>query len=90
MDPGPDCISDADIDGHIRRAGLTSHHPLGTCRMGSDGDPDAVVDQKLRVFSVTGLRVIDASVMPDLVAGNINAPVMMIAAKAADAILTGN
>jgi 4-pyridoxate dehydrogenase len=90
MDPGPDCISDADIDGHIRRAGLTSHHPLGTCRMGSDGDPDAVVDQKLRVFGVTGLRVIDASVMPDLVAGNINAPVMMIAAKAADAILTGN
>jgi choline dehydrogenase-like flavoprotein len=87
MDPGASCQSDADIDDHIRRAGLTSHHPLGTCKMGLENDEFSVVDQKLRVYGVDGLRVVDAAVMPDLVAGNINAPVMMIAAKAADAIV---
>jgi choline dehydrogenase-like flavoprotein len=87
MDPGSSCQSDADIDDHIRRAGLTSHHPLGTCKMGLEKDEFSVVDQKLRVHGVDGLRVVDAAVMPDLVAGNINAPVMMIAAKAADAIV---
>lgn len=89
MDPGIRCQSDADLDAHIQRAGLTSHHPVGTCRMGIAGDALAVVDQNLRVYGVERLRVVDASVMPDLVAGNINAPVMMIAAKAADAILAG-
>jgi choline dehydrogenase-like flavoprotein len=56
------------------------HHPLGTCRMGD------VVDEELRVQGVERLRVVDASVMPDMVGGNINAPVMMIAEKAADLI----
>ncbi|MGH7091268.1 MAG: GMC family oxidoreductase, partial [Stellaceae bacterium] len=84
--PGPDCRSDAAIDAHIRATAITVHHPLGTCRMGADGDPMAVVDPELRVRGVERLRVVDASVMPDLVGGNINAPVIMIAEKAADLI----
>jgi choline dehydrogenase/4-pyridoxate dehydrogenase len=78
--------SDADIDEHIRNTAITLHHPLGTCKMGAEGDETAVVDPQLRVRGVDRLRVIDASVMPDLISGNINAPVMMIAEKAADMI----
>jgi 4-pyridoxate dehydrogenase len=84
--PGPQARSDPDIDAHIRRTGITVHHPLGTCRMGMENDPDAVVDAECRVFGIDRLRVVDASVMPDLVGGNINAPVIMIAEKAADLI----
>jgi 4-pyridoxate dehydrogenase len=84
--PGADCKSDAEIDAYIRTTAITVHHPLGTCRMGSDKDPDAVVDAECKVRGVEGLRVVDASVMPDLVGGNINAPVIMIAEKAADLI----
>jgi choline dehydrogenase-like flavoprotein len=62
------------------------HIPLGTCKMGTDDDPNAVVDPQLRVHGIEGLRVVDASVMPDLVGGNINASVVMIAEKAADLI----
>jgi len=72
--------SDAEIDAHVRAASITVHHPLGTCRMGD------VVDEELRVKGVQALRVVDASVLPDLVGGNINAPIMMIAEKAADLI----
>ena len=78
--------SDADIDGHIRNTAITLHHPLGTCKMGRETDETAVVDPQLRVRGVECLRVIDASVIPDLISGNINAPVMMIAEKAADMI----
>jgi 4-pyridoxate dehydrogenase len=84
--PGPDCRSDAEIDAHIRATAITVHHPLGTCKMGRASDPIAVVDPELKVLGVDGLRVVDASVMPDLVGGNINAPVIMIAEKAADLI----
>jgi 4-pyridoxate dehydrogenase len=84
--PGPDCRSGAEIDAHIRATGITAHHPLGTCKMGADKDPDAVLDPELRVRGVDGLRVVDASAMPDLVGGNINAPVIMLAEKAADLI----
>ncbi len=82
--PGPQCQSDDEIDEHIRKTSITVHHPAGTCRMGSD--PDSVVDPELKVRGVSGLRVVDASVMPDLVCGNINAAVIMIAEKAADLI----
>jgi 4-pyridoxate dehydrogenase len=82
--PGSD--ADADIDALIRAGGITVHHPLGTCKMGPASDPLAVVDSALRVNGVDALRVVDASVMPDLVGGNINAPVIMIAEKAADLI----
>jgi choline dehydrogenase-like flavoprotein len=84
--PGPTCRSDAQIHAHIRATAITVHHPLGTCRMGRASDPMAVVDPELKVLGTDALRVVDASVMPDLVGGNINAPVIMIAEKAADLI----
>jgi 4-pyridoxate dehydrogenase len=79
--PGPACRSDAAFDAHIRATAVTVHHPLGTCKMGREDDPSAVVDGELRVIGVEGLRVVDASIMPDLVGGNINAPVIMIARR---------
>ncbi len=84
--PGPDITADADLDAYIRRTAITVHHPLGTCRMAPASDALAVVDPELRVHGTEGLRVVDASVMPDLVGGNINAAVVMIAEKAADLI----
>lgn len=84
--PGTEKASDADIDAHIRATAITAHHPLGTCKMGFPSDDLAVVDEELRVIGVQDLRVVDAAVMPDLVGGNINAPVVMIAEKAADLI----
>ena len=85
LKPGADGWSDAALEAHIRATCTTVHHPLGTCRMGSDDD--AVVDPQLRVRGVDGLRVVDASAMPDLTGGNINAAVIMIAEKASDLIL---
>ena len=82
--PGPAATSDEAIDAHIRATAVTAHHPAGTCRMGTDAM--AVVDPELRVRGTEGLRVVDASVFPDLVGGNINAAVVMIAEKAADLI----
>ncbi len=87
--PGSGKDTDADIDAHIRNTSITVHHPLGTCKMGEGGDPEAVVDGELRVLGTLGLRVVDASVMPDMVSGNINAAVVMIAEKAAD-LIAGN
>ncbi|RMF40362.1 MAG: dehydrogenase [Alphaproteobacteria bacterium] len=81
--PGPGCAGEAQIDEHIRRSAITVHHPAGTCRMGPEGDPQAVVDSRLRVIGASGLRVVDASVMPDLPSGNINAAVLMIAERGA-------
>jgi len=81
---GPAASSDAEILDHARRLGATIFHPSGTCKMG--GDPMAVVDARLRVHGIAALRVVDASIMPTLVSGNTNAPVVMIAEKAADMI----
>jgi choline dehydrogenase len=84
-EPGAKVVSDEDLLAFCRLRGNTVYHPTSTCRMGND--PLAVVDQRLRVRGIEGLRVVDASVMPDLVSGNTNAPVIMIAEKASDMIL---
>ncbi|GAA4345658.1 choline dehydrogenase [Variovorax defluvii] len=82
--PGPDATSDEDLLEFCRNNGATIFHPSGTCRMGSD--PLAVVDTRLRVHGIGGLRVIDCSAMPTLVSGNTNAPAVMMAEKAVDMI----
>jgi choline dehydrogenase/4-pyridoxate dehydrogenase len=84
VSPGPNGWSEADLDAHIAATGITVHHPLGTCRMGVESDEMTVVDDRLRVHGVKHLRVVDASVMPDMIGGNINAAVVMIAEKASD------
>ncbi len=84
--PGTAVQTDAEIDAWIKKNAETIYHPVGTCRMGADGDPMAVVDAQCRVQGIAGLRVVDASVMPTLVGGNTNAPTIMIAEKISDAI----
>jgi len=83
-----DASSDEAIKTHIRKSVETVYHPVGTCKMGNDDM--AVVDNELRVHGVRNLRVVDASIMPKIVSGNTNAPVYMIAEKAADMILGKN
>jgi len=83
--PGPAVQTDAEIDAFIRRSAGTAMHPTGTCAMGTG--PDAVTDAELKVHGVSGLRVVDASVMPLIVGGNTNAPTIMIAEKASDMLL---
>ena len=84
-EPGTSCVSDTDLMDHIRQRGGISYHPVSTCKMGSDAH--AVVDARLRVHGIEGLRVVDASIMPTLVSGNTNAPTIMIAEKGAEMIL---
>lgn len=86
--PGARLSSDEDLDAYIRRTVVTAQHPAGTCRMG--GGDDAVVDPKLRVRGIDGLRVADASVMPVLIGGHTNAPAIMIGERAARFVLDEN
>ncbi|MDF2097301.1 GMC family oxidoreductase [Aquibaculum arenosum] len=88
MSPGPACQEDADWLAFARENGQTIYHAIGTCRMGSD--EAAVVDPRLRLRGLEGLRVADASVMPAMVSGNTQAAVFMVAEKAADLILEDN
>ena len=80
-----DAQSDAAIEEFIRNQADTIYHPVGTCRMGNSSTD--VVDASLRVHGIECLRVVDASIMPSVVGGNTNAPVIMIAEKAADMIM---
>ncbi len=82
--PGPQVKSDTEIDAWIRQTVITAHHPAGTCQMGVT--PECVVDPQMRVNGVEGLRVVDASAMPDMVGAHINACVLMMAEKASDMI----
>ncbi|MGB6750990.1 MAG: GMC family oxidoreductase N-terminal domain-containing protein [Xanthobacteraceae bacterium] len=86
LGPGPEVKTEVQLEDYVRSTAVTAHHPAGTCKMGSDADPMAVVDDRLSVRGTSGLRVVDASVFPDLVGGNINAPTIMIAERAADLI----
>jgi 4-pyridoxate dehydrogenase len=82
--PGVNVKTDAEIDAYIKKTAVTAHHPCGTCAMGIG--PDSVVDPELKVRGVEGLRVVDASAMPDIVSAHINACVLMIGEKASDMI----
>ena len=84
--PGPDVVTEEALIADFRARSGTVYHPIGTCRMGADA-ADAVVDARLRVYGIDGLRVADASVFPSIISGNTNASVMMVAAKAAFMIL---
>jgi len=82
--PGADVTGEAGLRAHIRANGVSNLHPVGTCRMGRE--VDAVVDPQLRVHGIAALRVADASIMPTIVAGNTNAPSIMIGEKCADMV----
>jgi 4-pyridoxate dehydrogenase len=84
LSPGPKVKTDAEIDTWLRNTLITAHHPAGTCPMGTT--PDSVLDPEMRVRGIEGLRVVDASAMPDLVSAHINACVIMMAEKAADMV----
>ncbi|MEJ2480182.1 MAG: GMC family oxidoreductase N-terminal domain-containing protein [Acidihalobacter sp.] len=85
--PGPDCMDEASLVNAAGNIATTIFHPVGTCAMGPDASAGAVVDERLRVHGVAGLRVVDASIMPTITSGNTNSPTLMIAEKAAGMIL---
>ena len=81
LEPGPDVLTDEQIDAFVREYAQSIFHPVGTCRMGTDAG--SVVDPELKVRGISGLRVADASIIPTIIAGNTNAPAIMIGRKAA-------
>jgi choline dehydrogenase len=83
--PGPAVATQEQLAAEVRLRGVSNLHPVGSCGMGHG--PNAVVDPRLRVHGIVGLRVADASIMPSIVAGNTNAPSIMIGEKASDMIL---
>jgi len=83
FDPGPAVQTDAELLAHARNTATTIYHPAGTCKMAPATDRTAVVDHRLRVHGIEGLRIADASIMPAITSGNTNAPVIMIAEKCA-------
>ena len=87
LQPGIDVQTDEQIDAFVREKGDTGYHPSCTAKMGQESDPMAVVDPSCRVIGTEGLRVVDASIMPHIVSGNLNGPTIMLAEKAADIIL---
>jgi choline dehydrogenase len=87
LSPGPGVKSDAELEAFIRANLATTYHPVGTCKMGPRQDPMAVVDSRLRVHGISGLRVADASIMPNIIGGNTSAPSMMIGERAAEFIV---
>lgn len=84
---GNNVVTDSQIDDFLRAKAETAYHPSCTCKMGPETDPMAVVDNKGKVHGLERLRVIDSSIMPSIISGNLNAPTIMIAEKLADVIL---
>jgi choline dehydrogenase len=84
--PGPEVQSDAEIDAFVRAKAESAYHPSCSCKMGPESDPMAVVDGECRLRGIESLRVVDASIMPSIPSGNLNAPTIMLAEKAADLI----
>jgi len=87
LQPGDDVTTDAQIDDFVRQKVESAYHPSCSCKMGAPDDPMAVVDPECRVIGLDGLRVIDSSIMPRVTTGNLNAPTIMLAEKAADMVL---
>jgi choline dehydrogenase-like flavoprotein len=88
--PDPHDLSDEAIINHCRRFVKTNYHPSGTCRMGASRDPLAVLDARLRVRGVDNLRICDLSAMPNINAGNTNAPAMMLGDRCAEFIIAAS
>jgi choline dehydrogenase len=86
IQPGEHVRTDEEIDAFIRAKAESAFHPSCTCKMGSVSDPMAVVDSQTRVIGLEALRVVDSSIMPSITTGNLNAPTIMLAEKAADHI----
>ena len=87
IQPGSDVQSDSEIDTFIRAKSDTAYHPSCTCKMGGASDKLAVVDPHCKVYGLESLRIVDASIMPSVITGNLNGPTVMIAEKASDIIL---
>ncbi|KAJ7389632.1 hypothetical protein OS493_029971 [Desmophyllum pertusum] len=87
LQPGDHIQTDAQIDAWVRQNATAGYHPSCTCKMGAEDDPMAVVNSNTEVFGIENLRIVDASIMPSIVSGNLNGPTVMIAEKAADIIL---